>query len=78
MTTFITSYSQLNNGDRISYESNCGTLTATVSHIRIGKNGLGKMVPFLSLNVDAMNGRKAHRLELLGGNSLPMYRIRKL
>jgi hypothetical protein len=78
MTTFIASYNQLNNGDRISYESKCGVMTATVSHIRIGKNGLGKMVPFLNLNVDAKNDRKAHRLELLGGNSLTMYNIQKL
>jgi hypothetical protein len=78
MTTIIASYSQLNNGDRISYESNCGALTATVSHIRIGKNSLDKMVPFLNLNVDAKNERKAHSLELLGGKSLAMYKIQKL
>lgn len=76
--THITSYAQLNGGDRISYQSNCGVLTATVSHVRIGKNAFGKMVPWLNLNVDATNGRKAHKLELLGGKSLAMYKIQKL
>jgi len=67
---------QLNISDRITYNCAAGKLTATVSHVRIGKNGNGKMVPFLNLNVDEQNGKKAHKVELLSG--IEMYRIERI
>lgn len=74
--TIVTKISQLNCNDHITYKCADGELAATVSHVRIGRNGNNKMVPFLNLRVDAHGNKLAHDIELLSG--IEMYRIKKV
>jgi hypothetical protein len=71
--------SQFNNGDKVQWNSAAGVLIGTVQCIRIGKNALEKMVPWLQIeNVVNKDGKLVGDTAVLPGNSLAMYKIKKI
>lgn len=77
--SYIKKVNQLNCNDKIEYECGDGKVTATVSHIRIGKNAMDKMIPWLSLKsiFRKEDGKQFGDVEL-PGNGLAMFKIVKV
>jgi hypothetical protein len=70
--------SQFNNGDKVQWNSAAGVLTGTVQCIRISKNALEKMIPWLQIeNIVDGEGSRVGDL-VLPGNSLAMYQVKKI
>lgn len=71
--------SEFNNGDKVQWNSAAGVLVGTVQCIRIGKNALDKMIPWLQISdVSNKNGNPIGDVAILPGNSLAMYKIQKI
>lgn len=71
--------SEFNNGDKVQWNSAAGVLVGTVQCIRIGKNALDKMIPWLQISsISKTDGSPIGDVAILPGNSLAMYKIQKI
>lgn len=71
--------SEFNNGDRVQWNSAAGVLQGSVQCIRIGKNALDKMIPWLQISgVSCADGSPIGDVAVLPGNHLAAYKIKKI